>query len=174
MKKLILLISFIVLGITTQATVHVVSSKNNSGTGTLRSKIATAVSGDTIRFNPNLIANGSDSIVLNSEIAFSKSLTITGLYTPTDTLFLSGGGTNRMFRVDTTTFVVFDSLVLRNGFDVFDGGAVFAQNVDSAVVKNLLLHLKFLMLMELFMVLKISGLLEGLRSLQFLLLVGVL
>ena len=136
MKKIILLISFIVLGITTQATVHVVSSKNNSGTGTLRSKIATAVSGDTIRFNPNLLANGSDSIVLNGEIAFGKSLTITGLYTPTDTLFISGGGTNRMFKVDTTTFVVFDSLVLINGFDVSHGGAMFVQNVDSVALRN--------------------------------------
>ncbi len=73
MKKLILFISLIVLSLTTQATIHVVDSLNNSGTGSLRSKVATAVSGDTIRFNPNLIANGSDSIVLTSEIAFNKS-----------------------------------------------------------------------------------------------------
>ena len=132
MKKLILLISFIVLGLTTQATVHVVDSLNDSGTGSLRSKVALAANGDTIRFNPSLIANGSDSIVLSSVISFSKNLTLVGLYTPTDTLFISGGQNNKILFADSTQFICLDSMVLINA----DTVAMSTHSVDSIVMKH--------------------------------------
>ena len=141
MKKLILLISFILVGITTQATVHVVDSLNDAGTGSLRSKIALASNGDTIRFNTNLIANGSDTIVLATSISFSKSLTIKGLYNMSDTLVISSITSDNIFTVSNVSMVVFDSLVVFDnksitGSNSFFGYGIQTAHVDSLIVRN--------------------------------------
>lgn len=143
MKKLILFISFITLSLCCHASIWVVDSLNDSGTGSLRSKISLATTGDTIRFNRNLIANGSDSIVLTSQIAFGKSVTIKGLYTAIDTLFISGGGTNRVFSITNADSMILDSLVFVNSYIPFQnsnfsnrGGAIKLYNCDSVVFKH--------------------------------------
>ncbi len=143
MKKLILLISFIATSLVTQANIWVVDSLNDSGLGSLRAVADSVVSGDTIRFNPNLIALGSDSIVLTTgEIAFdSVSVVIKGLYTNQDTLFISGNDSSRIFMFHAAVKVVIDSVVIRNGsaggfFAQGRGGAVFCYRVDSTIVLN--------------------------------------
>jgi predicted outer membrane repeat protein len=136
MRILLLLSSLILISISDFATTIVVDSTNNAGFGSLREAIYAASNNDSIRFNPNLIANGSDSIVLDSSIVFSKSITITGLYTPTDTLFISGGGVDRIFTIDSTTFIGLDSLVLLNGFAINNGGAIYSNKCDSLWISN--------------------------------------
>ena len=136
-KTQLLIIFALFIGTYTHANIITVNSNSNSGTGSLRMAISTAVNGDTIRFNPNLIANGSDSIVLDSSIVFSKSLSIIGLYSTTDTLFISGGYNDRIFKIDSTSFISLDSLVLINANIV----AIQTFQVDSIILNHS--HFKF-------------------------------
>ncbi|MGB1041511.1 MAG: choice-of-anchor Q domain-containing protein, partial [Flavobacteriales bacterium] len=148
MKRLLLLLSVFV-AISTQAqTTWVVDSLNDSGFGSLRAAADSCSSGDTIRFNPNLIANGSDSIVLTSgEILFDDSLdvVIVGMYNSQDTLFFSGNKSSRIFKFWETGKVTLDSLVLRNGYTSvshqYDGGAIFRWNSwDTMFIKNCIIY----------------------------------
>ena len=139
MKKLILFISLIVLSFVTQATVHVVNSLNDSGAGSLRAKAALASSGDTIRFNPNLIASGSDSIVLlTGEIVFgAKGIVVKGLYNAQDTLSISGNSSSRIFSFNGAGRVVLDSVILKNGVSSVGGGGINRVDcTDTLFVKN--------------------------------------
>lgn len=113
-KKILYTLFIPLFAITVHANTIIVDSTNNAGTGSLRLAISMALNGDTIRFNPYLIRNGSDSIVLDSSITFSKDLIIIGSYTATDTLFISGGQNNKIFDVTNTTFISLDSMVLMN------------------------------------------------------------
>jgi hypothetical protein len=131
------------LGIQAQTT-HTVINTNDSGLGSLRAAADSAVAGDTIRFSPSLIASGSDSIVLTSgEINFDTNrVVIKGLYTTTDTLFISGNNNSRIFLFYNTGEIVLDSLVLVNGNGIGiggsgNGGAVYISNCsDTLFVKN--------------------------------------
>ncbi len=139
MKKLLLFIVLIAsMGLCAQTT-WTVDSLNDSGLGSLRAAADSCVSGDTIRFSPSLIANGSDSIVLTSgEIAFGAiGIVIIGQFTTTDTLSISGNHSSRIFSFSSAGRVVLDSLVLRNGTSYWSGGAIdFINNVDTIFVKN--------------------------------------
>jgi gliding motility-associated-like protein len=116
---------------------RLVMNNNDSGINSLRQIVADACSGDTIRFDPSLISSGSDSIVLTSNIAFSKSLIFKGLYNSTDTLFISGGNTNRHFDISNAGNVAMDSMVLVNGNAGWgDGGAIQFDSSDSLFVHN--------------------------------------
>ena len=146
MKFIFTLTLALLLSSTSLASVNTVTNLLNSGPGSLRNTIANATSGDTIRFNPNLISAGNATIVLTSEIAFNKNLTIIGLYNATDTLFISGNNTNRIFHVDlsssTIKTLVLDSVALINGKTSGDGGAIRFINgsalniVNSFISKN--------------------------------------
>ncbi|MGB0390601.1 MAG: beta strand repeat-containing protein [Salibacteraceae bacterium] len=144
MKKLFFLICFTSITVFANANIWVVDSLNDSGTGSLRAAADSIVAGDTIRFNPNLIASGSDSIVLTTgEIDFSnKGVVIFGLYTASDTLFISGGDSSRIFSFNQAGRVVLDSLVLINGngegaIDSGVGGAIFRKScLDTLFVFN--------------------------------------
>lgn len=139
MRRLGITIVFIFSFFQLHATIWTVDSLNNTGTGSLRLAISSSATGDTIRFNPSLIASGSDSIVLNSEISFSKSLRIVGLYTSSDTLFISGGGTNRIFNMTNAGTVRLDSMVLVNGNATgtsIKGGAIQTVDIDSLLISN--------------------------------------
>ena len=46
----------------------VVTSTANGGIGTLRDAVINSNAGDTITFSPTLLANGSDTITLTSDI----------------------------------------------------------------------------------------------------------
>ena len=96
------------------STTITVLNTNDAGSGSLREAILISNDFDTIRFDQSMIVAGSDSIVLSSQISFSKSLTFKGLYNSTDTLYLSGGGT-RIFRIQNTGNIYIDSMVFVNG-----------------------------------------------------------
>ena len=134
MKHLFTLITFLFLFFSSYASVWTVDSLNNAGFGSLRASIDSAQANDTIRFNPFLLANGSDSLKLDSAINITRNVTIHGLYSTLDTLYISGQNTSRIFYVDTTNKVVFDSLVLVNGAG--SGGAIHFLNSDSLFVSN--------------------------------------
>ena len=130
MKKIVLF-TILMVSMTLHAqTTHTVTNVNDSGVGSLRQIASNAVAGDIIRFSPSLIASGSDSIVLTTgEIVFAnKGITIKGLYTLTDTLYISGNDSSRIFSFDGAGKIVLDSLVLVKGNVVgsydSDGGAI--------------------------------------------------
>jgi len=122
---------------TTKANTIVVQNNNDSSGGSLRQSIIDANNGDTIRFNPNLIAGGSGTILLSSEIAFSKELVFKGLYNVTDTLYISGNNTNRIFNITNTAQVTIDSMAFVNGnVATGAGGAIAVAGVDSVFLTN--------------------------------------
>ena len=140
MKKiltLICLINFIFIG---QSKNILVSNTKDSGSGSLRSAVASSVDGDTIRFNPDLLRSGSDSIVLASSIDFEKEITIKGLYNKKDTLYISGANTTRLFYISNTSKVTLDSLVLINGNTSYSGSCILFTNSDSLIVTNSILR----------------------------------
>ena len=143
MKKTLLMATLLLIGFISQAATITVINTNDSGPGSLRQASIDAVSGDTIRFSPSLLTSGSDSISLSTEIDFgSKVVVIKGLYTPSDTLFISGGGDSRIFHFAANGEVYLDSLVLMNGngFGVSlngNGGAILFSALDDTVyIKN--------------------------------------
>ena len=141
MKNLLLLLAFIGTTFNYFAATHIVTNTLNTGAGSLRNTIAAASADDTIRFDPNLIASGSNTIFLTTEIAFSKSLTIIGLYNATDTLFISGNNTSRILSISHVNYTILDSLVLINGngrgvSGSGRGGAINFYNTDSLFVYN--------------------------------------
>ena len=121
-----------------QAGTIIVYSLNNGGQGSLRLASSVAQSGDTIRFNPNLLTAGVDSISLATEIDFdNRGIVIKGLYTATDTLFISGANSSRIFSFNAAGKVVLDSLVLINGNAGSFGGAVYyVYGTDTLFVSN--------------------------------------
>lgn len=123
----------------TTASTLVVTNVSDTGVGSLRSQIFDANSGDTIRFSPTLLASGSNTILLSSKIIFSKNLTIIGLYNSSDTLYISGGNSTGIFRIDNASKVYFDSIVIINGKSDW-GGAIRFNNSDSLFVHNSILR----------------------------------
>ncbi len=115
MTRVIKSISFICclfLTLTLTGQTITVQNLDDSGTGSLRNAISNANSGDTIRFNPMLIAQGSDTLVLDTVINIDKDLVIKGLYDEEDTLFLSSLENRSMFSIDTVDYILLDSLCL--------------------------------------------------------------
>ncbi len=126
------------------ATTIIVINTNDNGAGSLRQASLDATSGDTIRFDPNLISAVSDTIILTTgEIDFgSRDITIKGLYTTTNTLYISGNNNSRIFSFNGAGKVVLDSLVLINGngsgvnFDGYGGAVLYLQGSDTLHIKN--------------------------------------
>lgn len=141
LQTFVLFAAFFSISFNSYSAVITVTNTNDFGTGSLRTAIVSlAVNGDTIRFDPNLISNGSDTIIA-TEIRFSKSLYIIGLYNTTDTLYISGNNNSRIFGITNTTNVTLDSLVLINGNGVGTtltghGGAVLYRGSDTLSIKN--------------------------------------
>jgi len=136
MKKLITLTTALTFSLLSMASVQTVINSNDTGAGSLREEISNALVGDTIRFSPSIIASGSATISLQGEIAFSKGLTIVGLYNSTDTLYIDGGGNNRIFNISNATNVYLDSLILVGGQSSGDGGAILFNLSDSLFLSN--------------------------------------
>lgn len=140
MIKAALFLSFFFVSLGVFGNTIIVTNKLDSGAGSLRNAIFIAADGDTIRFDNSLIALSSDSIVVLTEILFSKSLVIKGLYNSTDTLKISGGMTTRIFHQLNATRIVFDSLVLVNCYGAGGGGAIRCDKIDSIFVLNSVIY----------------------------------
>ena len=114
----------------------VVTNTNDSGPGSLRDAVSSATLGDVIDFSPTLISGGSATIILSSQITVSVPLTINGLIIGSDTLYISGGNTTRIFSINPSPLnisndVFLNDLVLINGnSSSLDGGAIVSSSTD--------------------------------------------
>lgn len=104
---------FLTLSITGQTIT--VQNLDDSGIGSLRDAISQANSGDTIRFNPMLISQGSDTLVLDTVININKDLVIKGLYDEVDTLFLTSIN-NQMFFLIESIELSMDSMIFTSAY----------------------------------------------------------
>ncbi len=122
--------------------ITVTNTSNDTIPGSLRQAAIAANSGDTIRFSPSLLTVNGDTITLSTEIDFgAKGIVIKGLYTATDTLFISGGGTSRIFSFEGAGKIVLDSVLLINGNGAGilyngNGGAVITVNCSDTLHIN--------------------------------------
>lgn len=119
MKKITTLL-FLICAIYTSAATIIVTNTNDSGAGSFRQAVADASMGDIIRFDPSLIASGSDTIVFAAPVVINEGLFFKGLYNSTDTLFFSGGDASSILNItilNNTSYphLDFDSLVFING-----------------------------------------------------------
>ncbi len=121
-----------------------VTSAGDSGTGTLRQAILTAVAGDTINFS---LPSGTTSIILTSDqLLINKNLTITG---PGANLLsvVRGRAPNkpffnfRIFEIDSGN-VTISGLTISNGIPVQsatafeDGGGILNNSSGLATIAN--------------------------------------
>jgi hypothetical protein len=141
MKKILLGLSTLICSFTLTAATVWVTNTNNTGAGSFRTAMqSTAQNGDVIRFDPSLIANGSDTIMALTPIYTNKDVTIVGLYNNTDTLFFSGGGTGQILYIDhnnspgPTKSIELDSVVMIDG-SASRGGHMFFIG-DYVTIKN--------------------------------------
>lgn len=128
--------------------VHTVTNLNLSGPGSLGYYISNSASGDTIRFSTSLLASGSDTIHFSSPMIFDHGVVIEGLFTSTDTLYLSGEGVSQIFYIDFQNTpgeeVHFSNLVLLDGYQYSStntayythGGAIMARGLEMLSMKN--------------------------------------
>jgi len=137
-KTILSIFAFCAISVNTaKANTIEVQNNTDSSVGSLRQAVIDANDGDTIRFNSSLIASGSNTINLTSEIAFSKNLVFKGLYNSTDTLYISGNNTNRIFNITNTVKTVIDSMVFINGYtNTSNGGALSFSLSDTVSVLN--------------------------------------
>jgi hypothetical protein len=137
MKKIFLLILFLNVSLRGFSGVIKVQNTNDSGIGSLRQAVIDANNGDSITFNPSLLSGGNNKITLTSgEIAFNKDLTIIGLITATDTLFLSGNKASRIFNITGGTTTL-DRMVIVDGYTTSQGGGIKAYflTINNSIVR---------------------------------------
>lgn len=118
------------------AQTHYVSNLDQHGSGSLRDVILKAPENSTIRFEPSLLDNGSQTLTLDSNILINKNLTVKGLVNGEDTLFISGGDSTRVFNIIHADSVMLDSLVIQNGFTSENGGGIFASHIQLLTINN--------------------------------------
>lgn len=135
-KSAALLILLLFFVSSASAQVLTVTTNNDSGAGSLREAINNSVNGSIIRFSPILLTSGSNSIVLDSTINITKSITIIGLYNSNDTLSISGNNQTRIFTARSVQYLILDSLNLINGHTATDGGAILFDKGDTLYVRN--------------------------------------
>lgn len=148
MKKYLSILIFICLVTELFSANITIQNLNDSGVGSLREGISSALSGDTIRFNPNLISNQSDTLRLFSEIEITKDLVLIGLKTDSTSLVIAPDTNIRIFNVVTPNLeLVFDSLTLVHDITpttVIYGGVIqadvsgdFGLVVNNCSIKNI-------------------------------------
>ncbi len=99
-----------------------VDNTTDTGTGSMRQKIADACELDTITFNTII----TDEINLQSEIILNKSLYFKGLDPNT---IITGSNTNRIFNISSGTTIDIKNLTLKNAFSILEGGAILNQGI---------------------------------------------
>ncbi|MGB8984319.1 MAG: choice-of-anchor Q domain-containing protein [Anaerolineales bacterium] len=124
---------------TAYAATLTVTNTNDNGTGSLRQAIASAYSGDTIKFAPSL---AGQTIILASTITVPKSITIdgTGLNPPIE---ISGGNAVRVFLVDASSNIApaMKNIVLKEGKQTglsytYFGGALYVGGGTTLTIEN--------------------------------------
>jgi len=134
MKKILFIFCLVFFSLRSEAQIiHIVSNLNDSGLGSLRDKVNISNDGDVIRFDNSLIATGSATINLLSEITFSKELKFKGLYNSNDTLKISGGNTTRVFNIINCGKTIIDSMIIINGNSSGNGGAILRLNCNDTL-----------------------------------------
>ena len=89
-----------------------VTNTNDSGAGSLRQVIASAVPGDTITFNSSL---SGQTIALASTLVIDKNLIIDGSSLASK-LSISGNNSVRVLEINSGTTVILNSLIIKNGY----------------------------------------------------------
>lgn len=127
----------------TFAITRTVTNKNYDGVGSLRYILTQELNNnDTVRFDPNLIANGSDTLFVDTVIKFNKNVTIIGLYNSSDTLYISGKNTSSIFDIQpaysaTVKMLTFDSLVLIDSRDsALPSSGIHIWEADTVRISN--------------------------------------
>ena len=92
----------------------------DSGPGTLRSRIASAIGGETIYFAANL---SGAAITLTSTLAINTNLTIDASALPSG-IQINGNGGVTVFNVPSNTVVVLNALTITNGYSAGNGGGI--------------------------------------------------
>lgn len=125
-----------------------VTNLNDSGPGSLRQQVFNSGTGDLIRFDATLLANGPDTLFLNFPIIVDNGVHISGLFSGADTLYISGHDSTQIFYMDFTNNpgheVHLDSLVIIDAKQYAqdgsvpnqNGGAVLALGLDSLKITN--------------------------------------
>lgn len=139
MTKTVLFIILLTISYFVNAGSIIVQNTNDAGTGSLRDAITIANEGDTIRFNSSLIAMGSDTIKLASELYLNKGLVLKGLYNTTDTLFISGEDSVGIFNINldsaSNKTLIIDSFFLIKGYNT-SGGGINGRGIDFFLIDN--------------------------------------
>jgi Ca2+-binding RTX toxin-like protein len=107
-------------------------NNNDSGEGSLRDAIAAATSGDTID-----LSHLSGTITLGSELAITKSLTLTG--PGAADLSISGNDVTRVFNVAGGASVSMSGLTIAHGGGVSEGGGIYNAGdltLDHVIVRD--------------------------------------
>ncbi|TNE30147.1 MAG: T9SS type A sorting domain-containing protein [Bacteroidetes bacterium] len=151
------LISFILLSLsisTLAQTTLTVTNLNDSGPGSLRQQIFNSNAGDTVQFDPALLANGSDTLKLFYSINIPHGLTINGGINGSDTIYIDGQDSIQIFYINFSSnpgveSVTISELAIINGksysadwsIQTSNGGGIMAHslrhlNLNNISIKN--------------------------------------
>lgn len=139
MKKIVTILVFILFASEMLSINRYVTNTNDSGLGSLRQVVGLAGPSDVIYFNSNLIANGSDTIKLNSTISITNNFNIKGLNNATDTLYISGQKLTRVFSASSTCkYLIMDNIYIinGNGRTAFQNGGALSFLGENIIITN--------------------------------------
>ncbi|MEL6603777.1 MAG: choice-of-anchor Q domain-containing protein, partial [Cyanobacteria bacterium J06614_10] len=108
----------------------------DTGSGSLRHAIATAKSGDTIRFSKQLA--GKTIRLKSGQLVLNKNLTIDGGQAPG--LTVSGEDRSRVFYLDRKRKATIKSLTIANGKTTGAGGGIDTRHESEIVLQNVKLQ----------------------------------
>lgn len=118
----------------------VVSNLNDSGPGSLRQQVFNSSAGDTIQFDPALLANGSDTLHLRFTISLTHGLTIRGGNLQSDTIYICGDDSVQLFYIDMSNSpgnnFYFDNLTMIKAQSIQEGGALYCNQANSLTINN--------------------------------------
>ncbi len=119
MKKIISLVTGILMSLTSLSATITVLNSNDLGAGSLREAITIATAGDNIVFDGSLAGS---TIFLSSALTINKNLTIWG-FPSASLITLDGGGSTRILSITSGNNVVVSWLNFTNG-NTSSGGAI--------------------------------------------------
>ena len=128
-QRYLTLASFIVIGSAQSLLGATVTNTSDSGPGSLRNAIATAINGETINFNPAL--NGATITLTSGHFLIDNlAVTIDASSLPAG-LTLSGNNLSRIFAVSGSSDISLQNLKIRNGNAIENsGGGIFMAGVN--------------------------------------------